>query len=61
MIHAGATVFDSMPHGSFFHASGGATFMHVKERLKLLPYEFAIGSSLAAISTFVFGFLKFFQ
>ena len=24
MIHAGATVIDSLPHGSFFHATGGA-------------------------------------
>lgn len=61
MIHAGATVFDTMPHGSFFHATGGATFMHVKERLKLLPYEFAVGCSLAAVSTLVFGVFKLFQ
>jgi gluconate:H+ symporter, GntP family len=61
MIHAGATVFDTMPHGSFFHATGGATFMHVKERLKLLPYEFAVGFSLATVSTLVFGVFKLFQ
>ena len=24
MIHAGATVIDSLPHGSFFHATGGS-------------------------------------
>ncbi len=24
MVHAGATVIDSLPHGSFFHATGGA-------------------------------------
>jgi len=61
MIHAGATVFDTMPHGSFFHATGGATFMNVKERLKLLPYEFAVGFSLATVSTLVFGVFKLFQ
>lgn len=27
MIHAGATVFDHMPHGSFFHATGGSVNM----------------------------------
>ncbi len=61
MIHAGATVFDSMPHGSFFHATGGATYMGMKERLTLLPYECAVGFSLALISTLVFGVFKFFQ
>ncbi len=61
MIHAGATVFDTMPHGSFFHATGGATFMQVKERLKLLPYEFAVGFTLATVSTLVFGVFKLFQ
>ena len=61
MIHAGATVFDTMPHGSFFHATGGATFMNVKERLKMLPYECLVGFSLATISTLVFGVFKLFQ
>ncbi len=61
MIHAGATVFDTMPHGSFFHATGGATFMNVKERLKMLPYECLVGLSLATVSTLVFGVFKLFQ
>ncbi len=61
MIHAGATVFDTMPHGSFFHATGGATFMNVKERLKILPFEFAVGLSLATVSTLVFGVFTLFQ
>jgi GntP family gluconate:H+ symporter len=34
---------DSLPHGSFFHATGGSVFMGVKERLKLIPYEAAVG------------------
>lgn len=61
MIHAGATVFDSMPHGSFFHATGGATFMGMKERLTVLPYECVVGFSLALISTLIFGVFKLFQ
>ncbi len=60
MIHAGATVFDSLPHGSFFHATGGATVMNIKERLKILPYECAVGASLAIISSLVFGVFKLF-
>lgn len=51
MIHAGATVVDSLPHGSFFHATGGSVFMSVGERLRLIPCEAAIGlaSTLAAV------------
>ncbi|MDJ0856233.1 MAG: SLC13 family permease [Desulfobacterales bacterium] len=60
MIHSGAVVFDTMPHGSFFHATGGATFMQVNERLKILPYEFLIGFSLSFVSTLVFGVFKLF-
>ncbi|MDL1164002.1 hypothetical protein PAEVO_33950 [Paenibacillus sp. GM2FR] len=60
MIHAGATVFDHMPHGSFFHATGGSVNMAMKERLRLIPYETAIGLVLAAVSTLVFGVFGWF-
>lgn len=50
MIHAGATVVDSLPHGSFFHATGGSVFMGVKERLKLIPYEAAVGLASTVVS-----------
>lgn len=59
MIHAGATVFDHMPHGSFFHATGGCVNMDIKERLKLIPYESAVGLIMAVVSTLIFGVLKF--
>ena len=36
MVHAGATVIDSLPHGSFFHATGGAAGLEIKERMKLI-------------------------
>ncbi len=55
MIHAGATVLDHMPHGSFFHATGGSVYMNVRERLKLIPYESAVGLAIAIISTLLFG------
>ncbi|PVZ79321.1 gluconate:proton symporter [Serratia sp. S1B] len=55
MIHAGATVFDHMPHGSFFHATGGCVNMPVHERLKLLPYETLVGLTIAFVSTLMFG------
>lgn len=55
MIHAGATVLDHMPHGSFFHATGGSVGMDIKERLKLIPYETLVGLVLTLISTLIFG------
>lgn len=58
MVHAGATVLDHLPHGSFFHATGGSVNMKIKERLKLIPYESLIGLIMAIISTLIFGVLK---
>ena len=57
MIHAGATVIDSLPHGSFFHATGGAVFMDIRARLKLIPFEAAIGlsSTVAAVMVYLVG------
>lgn len=51
MLHAGATVLDSLPHGSFFHATGGAVGMNMKERMRLIPYEACVGlsSTIAAV------------
>lgn len=43
MINSGATVLDHLPHGSFFHATGGSVEMKMKERLCLIPYESLIG------------------
>lgn len=50
MINAGSTVLDHLPHGSFFHATGGSVGMDVKERLKLIPYESLIGLVLTICS-----------
>lgn len=50
MINAGATVLDHLPHGSFFHATGGAAEMNIKERLRLIPYESAMGLVLTVCS-----------
>lgn len=51
MVNAGATVLDHLPHGSFFHATGGVCELSFKERLKLVPYETIIGGILATAST----------
>lgn len=57
MIHAGATVLDHLPHGSFFHATGGSVFMDMKERLKVMPYESLIGLLMTIASIMIFRFL----
>jgi len=59
MIHTGATVLDHLPHGSFFHATGGSVMMSIKERLKLLPYETLIGLSMTIVATLIFGVFNF--
>ena len=55
MIHAGATVVDSLPHGSFFHATGGAVGMSISKRMKLIPFEALIGltSTVAAVVVYL--------
>ena len=54
MIHAGATVVDSLPHGSFFHATGGSVFMNIKERMKLIPFEAAVGITSTVMAVIVY-------
>ena len=54
MIHAGATVIDSLPHGSFFHATGGSVGMNIKERMKLIPFEACIGLTSTIVAVIVY-------
>lgn len=54
MVHSGATVIDSMPHGSFFHATGGSVNMQMKERMKLIPYEACVGITSTILSTILY-------
>ena len=46
MTNAGATILDHLPHGSFFHATGGSVGFSVSERLRLIPYETLVGLML---------------
>ena len=50
MTNAGATVLDHLPHGSFFHATGGSVGMSTKERMRLIPYESLVGLLLTILS-----------
>ena len=54
MLHAGGTVFDALPHGSFFHATAGAVGMSVKDRLKLFPYGALVGATSTIVSVLVY-------
>ena len=54
MVHAGATVVDSLPHGSFFHATGGSVNMSISERMKLIPFEACVGLTATLISVVMF-------
>lgn len=54
MLHAGGTIFDALPHGSFFHATAGAVGMSVKDRLKLFPYGTLVGATTTVVSVVVY-------
>ena len=53
MLHAGGTIFDALPHGSFFHATAGAVGMSVKDRLKLFPFGTLVGATSTLASMIV--------
>lgn len=54
MVNAGSTVLDHLPHGSFFHATGGVCELSFRARLKLIPYESLIGAVLTLCSTLMY-------
>lgn len=58
MVHAGATVIDSLPHGSFFHATAGAVNTNFSNRLKLIPYEALVGLSMTIVSVIYYMIVK---
>jgi len=58
MLHAGGTIVDALPHGSFFHATAGAVGMSIKDRLKVFPYGALVGatSTAASVAVYLLGF-----
>ena len=54
MIHAGATVVDSLPHGSFVHATGGSVNLSIGDRMKLIPFEACVGLTSTVVSVILF-------
>ena len=57
MLHAGGTIVDALPHGSFFHATAGAVGMSVKDRLKVFPFGALVGvtSTVASVVVYLIG------
>lgn len=55
MLHAGTIVMDTLPHGSFFHASAGSVGMSVSERVKMLPIDILIGFIITLSATIIYG------
>ena len=53
IVNASATVLDHLPHGTFFHATGGCVEMDIARRMKLIPYESLVGLALTAASLLV--------
>lgn len=58
MINSGATVLDHLPHGSFFHATGGVVDLSIRNRLKLVPYETLIGFVLSLGTVIAYLFMR---
>ena len=55
MIHAGATVIDSLPHGSFFPRDRWFCRNEIfKERMKLIPFEACIGLTSTIVAVIVY-------
>ncbi|MHC1481200.1 GntP family permease [Frateuria aurantia] len=57
MINASSTVIDHMPHGPFFHASGGSVSAGIAEQLKLVPFQSVVGLTITIASTLLVGLL----
>jgi GntP family gluconate:H+ symporter len=57
MMHAGALFIDVMPHGNIFLGSKESMKMEMGERLKVLPYEAAVGFVLVLVATVFYGFI----
>ncbi len=54
MLHAGAIVIPTLPHGSFFHATGGCVGMTMTQRLRLVPAETLVGVVATLVSIMVY-------
>ena len=51
MIHAGAALFDVVPHGNYFLAGKDSMKVGFRERMKVIPYEAIIGMVMTIAAT----------
>ncbi|MCK8487076.1 TRAP transporter large permease subunit [Paenibacillus sp. MBLB2552] len=57
MTHAGATVIDHLPHGTYFHVTRNAMGMSMKDRMKVALYESIVGLAMTIVAVVLFGFI----
>ncbi|MNC17160.1 GntP family permease [compost metagenome] len=57
MTHAGATVIDHLPHGTYFHVTRNAMSMSMKDRMKVAMYESMVGLTMTIVAVILYGFI----
>ena len=57
MTHAGATVIDALPHGTYFHVTRNAFDMEFQDRMKVLGFEVLVGGTMTVVATVLYGFI----
>ncbi|RAU91418.1 GntP family permease [Paenibacillus sp. YN15] len=57
MTHAGATVIDHLPHGTYFHVTRNAMGMSMKDRMKVVMYESIVGLTMTIVAVILYGFI----
>lgn len=57
MTHAGATVIDSLPHGTYFHVTRDALKMSFKDRMNVVGFEAIVGLTMTFVAIIMFGFI----
>lgn len=57
MTHAGATVIDHLPHGTYFHVTRNAMNMSMRDRMNVVGFESIVGLTMTIVATILFGFI----
>lgn len=57
MTHAGATVIDHLPHGTYFHVTRNAMNMTMKDRMKVVLFESLVGLTMTIAAIILYGFI----
>lgn len=53
-MQAGATVIDGLPQGNYFHVTGNAMNMDLKERMSVVPFEALVGLTMTIVATLMY-------